>query len=150
MIGLGALRSRRAELALVQLLEAERGSGIGGAQIYVAKALWQIRPDPRWLEAVIEVLASANEPMQRLTAAQALYVFHDPAAVRALVTALDDPEGLVRHHAARGLLALHGLPHKSNDLQHMMYRVMSDSTGRREGGKRDILAAIAGRPISVQ
>jgi HEAT repeat protein len=76
----------------------------------VAKALWQIRPDPRWLEVVIEVLASANEPTQRLTAAEALYHFPDPATVRALVTALDDPEGLVRHHAARGLLAVHGLP----------------------------------------
>jgi hypothetical protein len=32
----------------------------------------------------------------------------------------------------------------------MTYRVMSDSTGRREDGKLDILAAIAGRPISVQ
>jgi hypothetical protein len=35
----------------------------------VAKALWQIRPDPRWLEAVTDVLASADEPMQRQTAA---------------------------------------------------------------------------------
>jgi hypothetical protein len=62
VIGLGALRSRRAEPALVQLFEAGQGSG-GSAQIYLAKALWQIRPDPRWLEAVIEVLASADEPM---------------------------------------------------------------------------------------
>jgi hypothetical protein len=55
-----------------------------------------------------------------------------------------DREGLVRHHAARGLLALHGLPDDSEDPQHMMYRVMSDDADRREGGKRDILAAIAG------
>jgi len=66
--------------------------------------------------------------------------------VRALVKTLDDPEGLVRHHAARGLLAL---PDKSTDPQHMMYRVMSNDAERREGGKRDILAAIAGRPISA-
>jgi hypothetical protein len=65
------------------------------------------------------------------------------------VKALDDPEGLVRHHAARGLLALHGLPDKSYDTQHMMYRVMSDNAARHEGGKRDIVAAIAGRPISA-
>jgi hypothetical protein len=147
VIGLGALRSRRAEPALVQLFEAEQGSG-GSAQIYLAKALWQIRPDPRWLEAVIEVLASA-EPVRRQTAAEALYGFRDPAAASALVKALDDPEGLVRHHAARGLLALHGLSDESNDAQHMMYRVMSTDAERREGGKRDILAAIAGRPISA-
>jgi hypothetical protein len=149
VIGLGELRSRRAEPALVQLFEAERGSGFGDGQVYVAKALWQIRPDPRWLEAVIDVLASADEPMQRLNAAEALYDVRDPATVRALVKALDDPEGLVRHHAARGLLALHGLPDKSDDPQHVMYRVMSDNAARSEGGKRDILAAIAGRPISA-
>jgi hypothetical protein len=149
VIGLGALGSRRAEPALMQLFEAEQGSN-GSAQIYLAKALWQIRPDPRWLEAVIEVLASADEPMRRLTAAEALYHIRDPVSVAALVKALDDSEGLVRHHAARGLLALHGLPDHSNDPQHMMYRVMSDDAERHEGGKRDILAAIAGRPISAQ
>jgi HEAT repeat protein len=148
VIGLGALRSRRAEPALVQLFEAGQGSG-GSAQIYLAKALWQIRPDPRWLEAVIEVLACADEPVWRQTAAEALHDFRDPAAVSALVNALDDPEGLVRRHAARGLLALHGLSDESNDAQHMMYRVMSTDAERREGGKRDILAAIAGRPISA-
>ena len=149
VIGLGALGSRRAEPALIQLFEAEQGSN-GSEQIYLAKALWQIRPNPRWLEAVIELLASADEPMQRLTAAEALYQFRDPASVRAFVKALDDPEGLVRHHAARGLLALHGLPDHSKDPQHMMYRVMSDDAERHEGGKRDILAAIAGRSISAQ
>jgi hypothetical protein len=148
VIGLGALRSRRAERALVQLFEAGQGWG-GSAQIYLAKALWQIRPDPRWLEAVIEVLASADEPMRRMTAAEALYGFRDPAAVSALVNALDDSEGLVRHHATRGLLALYGLSDKSNDTEHVMYRVMSTDAERREGGKRDILAAIAGRPISA-
>ena len=149
VIGLGALGSRRAEPALVRLFEAAQGSD-SGEQIYLAKALWQIRPDPRWLDAVIEVLASADEPMRRLTAAEALYHFRDPVTVGALVKALDDPGGLVRHHAARGLLALHGLPDQPKDPQHMMYRVMSDDAERHEGGKRDILAAIAGRPISAQ
>jgi HEAT repeat protein len=98
---------------------------------------------------VIEVLASAAEPVRRQIAAEALYGFRDPAAVTALVNALDDPEGLVRHHGARGLLALHGLSDESNDAQHMMYRVMSTDAERRQGGKRGILAAIAGRPISA-
>ena len=82
VIGLGALRSHRAEPALVQLFEAGLDSG-GSAQIYLAKALWQIRPDPRWLEAVIEVLACAAEPVLRQTAAEALYGFHNPAAASA-------------------------------------------------------------------
>jgi hypothetical protein len=149
VIGLGTLRSRRAETALVQLFEAERGAGSESAQIYLAKALWQIRPAPRWLEAMVYVLASASEPMQRQDGAMALHDVRDPAAARALVKALDDPERLVRHHAARGLLSLHGLPDQSDDSQHMMYRVMSDDSARREGGKRDLLASIAGRPISA-
>jgi hypothetical protein len=148
VIGLGALGSRRAWPALVRLFEASQGSD-GSGQVYLAKALWQIQPNPRWLDGVIEVLASADEPMQRLTAAEALS-FRDPVAVGALAKALDDPEGLVRHHAARGLLALHALPDDSEDPQHMMYRVMSDDAERHEGGKRDILAAIAGRSICTQ
>ena len=88
-----------------------------------------------------EVLSTED----RFAAAEALYDMCDPATVRALVRAPDDPEVLVRHHAARGLLALHGLPIKSNDPQHITYRGMSDDTARREGSKRDILAAIAGR-----
>jgi len=147
VIGLGILRSRRAEPALTHLLQAGQKRGIDSGQVYLAKALWQIRPDPRWLEAVVDVLECADEPMQRMDAALALHIFHDPVAVRALVRALDDPDSLVRHHAARGLLALHGLPHESMDREHMIYRLMSNDAERREGGKRDVLAAIAGRPI---
>jgi hypothetical protein len=147
VIGLGALRSRRAEPALARLFEAKRRPGFGGALVYVAKALWQIRPDPRWREAVIDVLASAQMPVQRQIAAEALHDFRDPAVARALQKALDDPDKLVRHHAARALLAFRGLPDQSSDPQHVMFRVMSEDAARREAGKREILAAIAGRPI---
>jgi HEAT repeat protein len=74
----------------------------------------------------------------------------EPAVVAALIKALDDPEALARYHAARGLLAIHGLPGQSNDREHMMYRVMSDDSARRDSGKRDILAAIAARPLSAR
>lgn len=146
VIGLGALRSLRAEAALVRMLEAEPRRG-SPTKTYLAKALWQIRPDQRWLEALLDVLASARDRMQRMSAAVALHDVRDTATVRALTTALDDVEGLVRHHAARGLLALHGVSDASEDPEHMLYRVMSEEAGRRELGKRDILAAIAGRSI---
>jgi len=154
IIGLGELRSRRAERQLAQLFEADRLARGGSKLVYLAKALWQIRPDPRWLAAVTEVLACADYDVQRRHAAESLAVFRDPAAVVALVKALDDPAALVRHHAARGLLTIHGLIEeadvmKRGDTEHMMYRVMADDPARREGGKRDILAAIAGRPISA-
>jgi hypothetical protein len=141
VVGLGQLRCSRAEPALVKLLEVKRNSGL----ILLAKALWQIRPAPLWLEIVIDALASADESMQRMTAAVALHDMSDPASARALVNALDDPEALVRHHAARGLLAFHGLPDDSVDPEHIVYRVMSKDIKRHESGKHDLLAAIASR-----
>jgi hypothetical protein len=152
VIGLGELRSRRAEPRLATLFEAERKVRGSPAIVYLAKALWQIRPDPRWLAAVVDVLASAEFDMQRMNAALALVIFRHPDAVQPLVQALDDSDGLVRHHAARALLVLHGLLDESGldqpDIEHMMYRVMADDPARRAGGKRDVLAAINGRLIS--
>jgi hypothetical protein len=63
------------------------------------------------------------------------------------VTAPDDPEPLVRYHAARGLLAMHGLPADSRDPAHMTYRLMAQDLARRDGGKHDVLGAVAGRPL---
>jgi hypothetical protein len=157
VIGLGVLRSRRAEPELTQLFEAERQAQIEAkvandefwptdGLVYLAKALWRIRPDPRWRDAMIDVLGSA-EDWKRQTAVEALCDVCDPVAVQALTRALDDAEPLVRYHAARGLLIIHGLPADSRDPAHMMYRVMSKDPARRAGGRRDILAAIDGRPI---
>jgi HEAT repeats len=155
VIGLGALRSRRGEPQLVKLFEAERRQQLAArhapdsgwypfALLYLARALWLIDPDPRWAEAAIDALGSSADWTARMHAAEALYDVRLGAAVEALVKALDDSDGLVRYHATRALLAIHGLPADPKDLQHMMYRVMSDDAERREAGKRDILAAIAG------
>ena len=149
VIGLGELRSRRAERRLAELFEAERAQD-SSTIVYLAKALWQIRPDPRWLAAVAEVLASSDLDMRRLNAAHALCVFRHAEAVRPLMKALDDPANLVRYHAAHALLAIHGVLDENSleeDSEHMMYRVMAQDPARRMGGKRDILTAIAGRPI---
>ena len=163
IIGLGELRSRRAEGELLKLFFAERRARTVAKLIRyrdllpyrlveLAKALWQIRPDQRWLAAAADILASGDHEHYREEAAMALSVFRDPAAVRALVTALDDPASLVRHHAARSLLTIHGLFDVADLMnarpEQPMFRVMSDEPARRESGKRDILAAIATRPIS--
>lgn len=142
VIGLGLLRSRRAEPQLTKLFEAERRAQLEAkvaddgfwptdGLVYLAKALWRIRPDPRWLEAMIDVLVSAGDWTQRMTAAVTLCDVCDPAAVQALIEALDDADSLVRYHAARGLQAIHGLPAESSDPEHMMYRLMSQDTARR-------------------
>ena len=147
VIGLGVVRSRRAEPLLVPLFEAERrakGSGL----TYLALALWRIRPDPRWRAALIDVLGSAEFYIQRMSAAIALRDVHDPTVVPRLIAALDDPESLVRYHAAYALLTLHGVPVDALNPPEMLYRAMADDPARRAGGKSDVLAAIAGQEIA--
>jgi HEAT repeat protein len=162
VIGLGVLRSRAAQPELTALFETERKQQIearhnaamqpdGASEwypsglLYLAQALWRVDPGPRWPQAAIEVLSSAPYWVFRQEAVEALAGVNEPSAVQAFVHALDDAEPLVRHAAARGLLALYGLPTDPTDLQSMAIRVMSDDAARREGGKQEILAAIAGR-----
>ena len=158
VIGLGVLRSRKAEAELMRLFDVKRRQQLeaqhdaqmqpGGpdewhpsAMLYLAHALWRIHPDPRWPQAVIEALSSARHWVFRQEAVEALYGINEPAAVQALTNALDDEEPLVRHAAARGL------PVQPTDPQDMTIRVMSGDAARRESGKRDILAAIVGRSV---
>jgi hypothetical protein len=148
VIGLGVLRSRRAEPLLVPLFEEERREK-GSDPTYLARALWRIRPDPRWREALIEVLSSAELYIHRMHAAIALRDVRDPAVVPPLTAALDDPEPLVRYHAAYALLILHDVPFDALKPPEMLYRAMAEDPARRAGGKSDVLAAIARREIAA-
>jgi hypothetical protein len=162
VIGLGVLRSARAEAALARLFETERQQQIksrkhvsmqpGGADewhpsalLYLAQALWRIHPEAHWPQAVVEVLSSAQDWVFRHEAVQALDGVSDPIAVQALTDALDDVEPLVRHAAARALLKLHRLPEEALDPQAVTIRLMSQDAARREAARREILAVIAGR-----
>ena len=170
VIGLGELRSRKAEPPLIRLFDIERKQQIearhnterqpGGAEewypsalLYLARALWRIDPDPQRPQAIIEVLSSAREEVFRQEAVEALYGIDDPSAIQALTGALDDAVPLVRYAAARGLLTLYGLPGDPADPKDMVIKdmaiaVMSGDAARRESGKQKILAAIAGRTAS--
>ena len=158
IIGLSALRSRRAAPNLIRLYAAERIAELNARAtqdrewspydlVWSAKALWRINPDPGYLEPIIETLGDADNWVQRETAAEQLFDVATEDVKAALIQALDDPEALVRYHAARALLATHGISVATMDPKHMMYRVMSKDPARREGGKDDILAAISGRPL---
>ena len=152
VIGLGVLRAKKAAPALTRQFDYRRGKpGFSvAAQFYLAHALWRITAEPRWASVLRDMLGSAKEWTDRLHAAEALSEVPDQAAVDALVKALDDAESLVRHHAGKSLLKLHGLPADAEGREHMLYRVMAEEAGRRDGGKHDILAAIAGRPIAAR
>jgi hypothetical protein len=164
VIGLGVLRSVKAEPELSRLFETERKQQVdarkdpamqpGGsnewypsAMLYLAQALWRIRPEPRWPQAVIEVLSSARDWVFRHEAVLVLAGVGEPIAVEALVNALDDGEPLVRHGAARALLTLHGLPADFTDPQAVTIRIMSRDAARRETARLEILAVIAGRAV---
>ncbi|HZR72784.1 HEAT repeat domain-containing protein [Bradyrhizobium sp.] len=164
VIGLGVLRSAKAEVELSRLFDTERKQQIdarndpamqpGGsnewypsAMLYLAQALWRIRPEPRWPQAVIEVLASARDWVFRHEAVLVLAGIGEPDAVEALVNAFDDEEPLVRHGAARALLTLHGLPADFTDPQAVTIRIMSRDAARRETARLGILAVIAGRAL---
>ena len=161
VIGLGVLRSKKAEPFLTEMFDhdlKEHDEAMRDAQrlpdynplglLFLAKALWLIDPDPRWQDAAIDVLASGYYWMHRQEAAEALGVMHTPQAVTALTRALDDTDALVRFSSARALLSIYGLPYNPNDTQSMVYRVMADDAARCAGGKRDVLAAIAGRVMA--
>jgi hypothetical protein len=147
VIGLGVLRSQRAERLLIPLFEGER-SQKGSGLTYLALALWRIRPDPRWRVALVDVLGAAEFYIQRMDAAIALRDVHDPAVVPPLIAALDDPESLVRYHAAYTLLVVHGVQVDPVNPPEMLYRAMADDPARHAGGKGDVLAAVAGRKIA--
>jgi len=161
VIGLGVLRSKKAEPRLKDMFEQElkeRAAAVRDAQalpeynalglVFLCNALWLIDPEPQWQAAAIDVLASGYYWMHRQEAAQALGVMHTPEAAAALTKALDDEEPLVRFSAARSLLALYGVSYDPNDVKSMVYRVMADDAARRDGGKRDVLAAIAGMAMA--
>jgi HEAT repeat protein len=163
VIGLGVLRSKKAEPRLKKMFrdglkEQAEAARDGQGQLewnplrllFLSRALWLIEPDPRWPAPAIEVLGSAHDWVHRQEAAEALRVMHTPEAVTALTTAIDDEDALVRFSAARGLLAIYGLSYDPVDIQSMVYRVMADDAARRAGGKRDVLAAIAGRAMAGQ
>jgi len=145
VIGLGVLRPPRAEAALRAIVADPANMPSSRDLVELAKSLWLIHPDRRWIAMLTDALERGDDWTLRMAAACALLEARDGTAVPALITALDDAEPLVRHHAARALLALHGLPHASGDSRHMIYRVMGAGE-RHDSGRRDIVAAIAGRP----
>jgi hypothetical protein len=149
VIGLGELRSQRAHEPLQDLIRRlPRQEMYCGAAVELAKALYLMRPEERWSAYLFDILRHGDEWTARMEATIALRLMPEIQTADALKFALDDTERLVRHHASISLYLLHGLAQPPSDPQHAVYLIMAESGERREGGKRDVLAAITGREMT--
>jgi hypothetical protein len=149
IVGLGELGSHRAQARLATLFERERSAAeAAGAEwrahdlVAAAKALWLIAPHPTYAHAVIGVLANGRCFGERMDAAAALGDMPTAETEDALNAALEDRDALVRHHAARSLLAMHGLETDARALAPMIARVMAEDPERRTRGRRELAAAM--------
>ena len=153
IVGLGELGARRAERRLVAIFERECATAQAARiaddpdwrahrLIAAAKALWRIAPRQRYARAIVGTLECGRSRSERMDAAAALQDMPSPETEQALTEALDDVDCLVRHLAARSLLALHGVETDAHAMNNMMYRVMAQDPERRENGRRDIVAAV--------
>lgn len=135
VVGLGALRSRNALRRLTDMFEAECAAAqqariaenadwSGAGMIATAQALWRIEPCARLSRALIGRLRHAAAWTERMDAAAALAAMAGEEVEAALFEALDDRDALVRHHAARSLLTIHGVTVDARAAHHMIYCVM--------------------------
>ncbi len=100
--GLGELRSQKAIEPLRKLINSSVSKE-------AAVALKKITGEATGLDSLIRSLKDRGSFWSsRMDAAIALRHFRDDKAVNALLDALDDPEGLVRYHAAQSLMTLYG------------------------------------------
>jgi hypothetical protein len=119
----------------------------GDLLIATAAALWRVAPQERCARVLIGRLRFARARAERMDAAAALAEMPTAEVARALNEALDDRDALVRHHAARALLAIHGVEIDPRAGQSMVHRVMAGEAERRETGRRNIAAAVARNPL---
>jgi len=158
IIGLGLLKSRRAQPRLAEILAAQRIKAAGFYAtreseitlldlIWSAQALWRIQPSVSYAQPLIENLRASANDLDRSDAAAALGEMPIPEVDSALLGALDDPDTLVRYHVARSLLLIHRQTPNDLDVNSTMARIGSNNPERRGTGKRDLLAVIANKPL---
>lgn len=109
-IGLGLLRSTKALARLRRAMQSQ-GRGPFASSAY-AVAVWRIAQDPRAIEAAVAIARNpAGHDAPRVDAVVALAQMPTEPARQALHEILEsEPEYLLRYHAFKGLLILHGYP----------------------------------------
>ena len=145
VIGLGILGSKKALPALRARFQSAPTGPYSYGQIETALAIYRIEPDPRLTIFLGEALQHAGDWTARMQAVLALTNMPLTEAAPALLQGLDDPDKLVRHHAAAALLRLNGIVWNADDLQHAAVRVMSGNAGIQDMARREIRAAVENR-----
>jgi HEAT repeats len=109
--GLAALQSQESAPHLKEQLN----TATGRALIEAARGLWRMEKYPPAAQAIIGVLQSNPWWGDRMDAAMALSEVDTPESEAALWDALNDPEDLVRHHAATSLIEMRRPDIDTND-----------------------------------
>lgn len=104
-LGLGALKSVKA----LPRLKAVAARSCGSDAVHAAVAIESIEGKGEAIPFIIDRLQNAGAWGTRIDAAMALRKYPQADVIDALHEALLDADGLVRHHAAESLLAIHGM-----------------------------------------
>lgn len=111
----------------------------GRSLVESASLLWKVEKDPAAVNMFTKRLESNEFWSSRIDAAFAVRVVRTAESVAALETALNDPEYLVRHHAAKALLDIYDINSDREELsQNVMashslsIAIMSDDRTRRQ------------------
>lgn len=150
IVGLGELGSQTAIAPLRALLPDAVGLAAtvsGSVLVELALALWKLEQDPASLTHICAVLTQPTLPTVRMSAAIALRHLRCHGAAEALQAALHDESGLVRNHAARSLLMLHGLWVDEFESPPLALQVMSADPTVRDRAIADLTAQTDTLPL---
>ncbi|GID30761.1 HEAT repeat domain-containing protein [Paractinoplanes brasiliensis] len=113
-------------------------------RIRVAEALYTLTRDPGWAMPIAGALSGATSELVRLDAAVALGSFPPSTAlVRALATAVRDPEYLVRYHAANTLLRWSGDPRQVDGVPTLLEKLTGDTEGAWQAAADELTARLS-------
>ena len=152
-IGLGLLRSTKALAGLRRAMDRQ-GSGPFASSAY-ALAVWRIAEEPQAIDAAVAIARNpTGHDAPRVDAVVALAQMPAEPARRALLEILEsEPEYLLRYHAFKGLLILHGYPWMEADdhagaLAREIGAALADPRARRIVAAR-LEQLTAGRTLAV-
>jgi HEAT repeat protein len=141
--GLATLRSQNAASPLKQLLKTAHGKTLVDA----ALGLWRIERYAPAVPAIIGVLRDSEFWGDRADAARALEQVRTKESVDALWEALDDPEDLVRSHAADSLMEMHGIDTAETGLHPLSIEMMSGDKAERLRTIKELKKLLKGKPL---